>query len=419
MKKILFFIGFLLLFSLLIAGCQSEDPLFSPPDFPWGENPPAVDLLNQFSAIQPKGGSGLAFTYAQEEGIIIGDNPWECKHYQGITRIDAEDGVYFYLTRSGNKNIVCPFQEHEPGELLIVRMDSKAAARQHTLGTNRGDEMTGLPPIEDTTIASIHFNGTEGWPAWMHPGSGQVWGDLMAIPLESPYPEDGDTGGIIFLDVSDPATPYMLRLVESYEKCGWLRCKAEKLPKVGVLAMARIPNGNLLFALSGGVFTTKSALMFLESNTPDVTDPDFKLRLLDTWDANTLLPDENADNWNCGRTCKYSAEYQSHQFVLDADGNIYLVAMDNDTVSTFEGWDLARLFQVTSGLDTVNLTYLDELHLYLNDPVEMGDLDAASSVYVTEDGQLILYTADHDNEGPEVNGFKVLEFGEFASVWEQ
>jgi hypothetical protein len=54
---------------------------------------------------------------------------------------------------------------------------------------------------------------------------------------------------------------------------------------------------------------------------------------------------------------------------------------------------------------------VSEKHLYLNDP-DMGSLDAASGIYVSPSGQLILYTGPHDNEGFDDS----VEMGEFRNI---
>jgi hypothetical protein len=50
-----------------------------------------------------------------------------------------------------------------------------------------------------------------------------------------------------------------------------------------------------------------------------------------------------------------------------------------------------------------SLTFLAERHLYLDDPEDMGSLDAVGGIYVNPNGRLLLYTGDHsgnDNFAP-------------------
>lgn len=415
----------IVLFSVLVilflfSACNGENAIGTAGvQSAWPDNATAPNLVEQFRSIDPHGGRPLAFAYSRDGGEYVGVDPWECKHYQGIERIDGEDGVYFYLTRSGNKTGGCPTQGNDPGELLIVRMDSMKDRVSKPLGSNRGSSGKDAPPAKDDTVTSILFDGTHGWPAWMHLGSGQRVGDIMAIPLENPYPDGGDHGAIIFIDISNPAQPEPIKVIRKQYVCqeNGDCITSSPMSKMGSIGMTRLDDGTLLLAVSGGDFEPDAAVLFLKSSTPDVTSDDFRLEILSYWNSNKLLPDKNDHMWSCGRDCSYAGDYefQTLQFVKRNDGQLFLIGMDNDTMLTNGGQDLARIFKVERDGLEFTLTFVDELHLYLSDPVNMGDMDAASGVFVTPGGRLIIYTADHDNEGPKVNDRGVLEFGEFVA----
>jgi hypothetical protein len=105
-------------------------------------------------------------------GFYRGGSPdaTSCKHYQGIVRVEAADGTpYFIVTRSGNVPdiseeplsgsycTVTELGENNPGNLLIVKMESRDKNGER-LRSNRLQRDTDIadtaPPLGDTTVTN-------------------------------------------------------------------------------------------------------------------------------------------------------------------------------------------------------------------------------------------------------------------------
>ncbi|UCE17543.1 MAG: thrombospondin type 3 repeat-containing protein [Gemmatimonadota bacterium] len=401
------------------------------------ENPRVDNVEWSFKKLAPHG-DPLAFCKA------IGDDPWECKHYQGIVRGEGPDGTpYFFLTRCGNHADACPSEDDDPGELLIVKMGSrdKDGERLRSNRLETGVHMKDTtPPVVDYGAAHIHFDGGD-WPAWMHPGGMQLVGNVLFVAMEQPCTGgfevvDGssscidkmDYGAIMLIDVSEPEAPRLIKPIYITDVLNPPSPHHDL--QIAVVAVTKDPvSGKYLFAITGGSFNKSRTVWFLESTT-DWLDMYTKLQFIDEWTSDEL-PDESDWCGNCGTTCgkphlpwlPCRLEWQMLNFVRDSNGDLYLIGTDNNTPATFDwpvvdgdGKDLARLFRVTRSGDEFSLEYIAEKELRLSAP-EMGDLDAAAGVYVSPSGQLMLYTADHDNEGPPGwDGYPVLEMGEFRNI---
>jgi hypothetical protein len=402
----------------------------------------APRVVDQFLSLQHHG-DPLAFGYIHYDvqlpgWVDIGDDPRECKHYQGVVRVNSSDGMpYFILSRSGNETPACSGAGDDPGELLIVQMGSRDKDGER-LRSNRlqRDNATGdtypdwvnWPDLRDYTVKSIHLDLSDmcTWvndsneqeqrpcPSWMHPGGMQVVDDVLFLAVEKGYYQDKKEG-ILLIDVSDPGNPVFIDEITTM-LMGEVEVDLFE-DKTGLLAVTREPGTDTyLIATSGGTYESSHALIFLEMNTDDLHRPGKVLEHLHNWDANTLLPDLDDDAWRCGRDCgALTLNYQTLNFVRDEYDNLFIIGLDNDTAGTDEGYDFAKMFGVQRNPDdSFTLTYTAEKHLRLSDP-NMGDTDAASGVYVSPTGQLIIYTGDHDNEGPSWIR-NSLEMGEFRSI---
>jgi len=385
-------------------------------------------------------GSPLAARYCNDDGeACIGNDPTNTTHYQGIHRVDSDEFPYFILTLNGN-----PYTAGTDyaGELLSIQMGSKSAKVGEPLGTSCVNLNGSCEPNSlDKTIKSVRFNGqhmeTEDvkWSyGWKHPGSGQVLGDILFLPLEkvcntvtgeinkcanNDENEDENIGAIIALDISNPTDPRLVREITR-------TVTGATLPTIGVLAATKTDDNKYLFAVNGGAYDSNNALTFYETTEPIETVADMKTMEIEwifTWNANTLQPENNDDFWRNGRAdwiWNYDVDYQMINFIRDQDGNLYIFATDNDFWNPDGGGiDWGKLFRVVREGDDFTLWYVATKHFYLNDPVMMGDFDAAAGIYLTPAGKMILYTAPHDNDGYDYcdgdGRCNALEMGEFVS----
>lgn len=359
----------------------------------------APNPLTQFQQLGPHG-DALGFH------LGVGDDPWICKHYQGIARLEGPGRPYLFLSRSGNKTASCGLQGNDPGELLVVRMDSRDTdgERLRTNKALRGKRYDDTPPAAaDDGVAHIHFNNTSQngtvFPGWCHPGGMQLVDNVLFIPVEHAldhpvYGDEADTGGLLLVDVSSPEQPRLLKdFTAKFER------------KIGVAAATKDPTtGKYLILLTGGSFDSGDYVEFWETTGSDLRDPALDIRSVTTWYSNNADATTN-DKWGTG-----DLEWQTVNFVRGADDTLYIITVDNATLVPTSGADWARMFRVDRSGDTITMTYVAERHLKLNSP-EMGDGDAAAAVYVSPSGNLILYTSEHENDGPD----GTVRMGEFRS----
>ena len=314
----------------------------------------------------------------------VGQDSTLCKHYQGVVRHYGLDGTpYLIISRSGQRAscAFCGFDcSDDPAEVVFARMGTRPKhgerMRSNILNPNSSFKDT-TPPTQDIIETSMVFDGTGNRTAWMHAGGMQLVDDVLVVPMERAYPNDSTTGSLVLIDVIDPANP---RVINEFF-----------LPyQAGVFAMAKDPNTDrYLIAVSGG--DTKT-LRWYETNSTDLFDPNLGITLLDTWHVDDLdVPTDVKDNWE---------KWQTLNFIRQTDGQLYLATTDNTSAfDDDDGSHLAGLFRVTNTGNSFNLVYQTERKLKLDDP-RTGNAAASGGFYVSPSGQLILYTTEHENDGP-------------------
>jgi len=350
----------------------------------------------------------------------VADNPSLCKHYQGVVRYNDPAGVpYLFVTRSGNKTDSCPFDNSYPGELVVVRMGSRPThgdrMRSNKWAKGKKPNKT-VPDSADKAVKSFHFDTSGSSPDWPdlvpalgpnviyhHPGSPQILGDVLAIPLEEPGSGSALTDTrVLFVDISDPENPVPLYSKPNPSQTG----------KFGSLGMVRMPDdGTVLFALVNSSDAKKMTFARSTSNSATGTDlkmPDWSFGNPAGWDkANNLIGGHWADNRQWQTT---------HLFVGD-DGGIYLACADQEGKDN-NGDDYIALFRGTNygtyagQPNLFDLQYVWQRHLKLNSGgKDMGNLNAASGFYVSPMGSLLFYSCEHDNDGEGAS----VKMGEFRS----
>ncbi|MCA9312203.1 MAG: hypothetical protein KDA21_13400 [Phycisphaerales bacterium] len=320
--------------------------------------------------------------------IGVGQDANLCKHYQGLCRYDAADGTpYFFISRSGHHGSAacfiaqCSFDcSDDPGELLVARLGSRPRhgerLRSNLLSPDQSFGST-PPPAEDVVVTSIVFDGTGGFPGWMHLGGMQLVDDVLVIPMEREWQGSSDIGSLLFLDVSAPASPVVVNEVIFPER-------------MGVVAITRDPSfGHYLIAFTGGDSQT---INWYETIGTDLKDPMLQLVYVDTWNVGGTADPNVIDRWE---------KWQTMNFVRQTDGTLFMAMTDNtDPEDDDDGKHWSRLFRVTRNVNNFDFVYEAEQKLKLDDP-RMGNAAAAGGFHVTPSGQLILYTGEHDNGGPD------------------
>jgi hypothetical protein len=375
-QKITLLLGFL----VFRPACGAESPL-------------ALDLVRQFERLAHHG-DPLGF---HRGAASDADN---CRHYQGVARLDAADGTpYFYVTRSGNDpgHPFCWFgddcgADNCPGELLVVRFGSRPRhgerLRSNRLARGRSFEDTPPPPA-DAAVRSIRFNGVAGWPRYMHPGGFQVLDEVLCIPLSDPMGA-GSPSLLCFVDVREREAPQVLK------NFNFSRV-------LGVVGAGKHPSsGQSLFVVSG----EDTDVLDFYAGGEDIRSPAFGLDYIGTWE--NPLPCV----WRPPPECSMPLppvwlKWQNINLLQQADGASFLACSANDGVGNF-GNDWVRLFELDLAPGSISLTLRAERHLYLDEP-SMGDTNAGGAFHVSPGGQLLFYVTEHDNDGEEGS----IKMGEF------
>ncbi|UCG38332.1 MAG: PKD domain-containing protein [bacterium] len=425
------------------------------------EDRPVPSLFNQFFFINPEGGQPFTFRYWNNEaGGFIGNDPTMRKHYQGIHRVQGADGTaYLYLTRNGNP---IELGTDYPGEILIVEMGSRTRSGGALAMANIPQRQ---PLVEDHTVRSIHTDGIDPiWQGedvdWKHPGSGQVVGDRLFIPVEKTCNYDPDEGhcvgeeegrgALLVFNMSDPldtsvtpANPQFMCQIEKFQVENSSDLFSD-LPKIGTLGVT-LENGTYLFAhTTGGSYNRATALTFYELDETKLCtaqDPSGKpaIERLGHWDADDLQGLNGVtigeDEWRKEGTffgVDKKLDWQMINFLHDNNGDLYLVTTDKSSssaIAVHDDW--AKLFKILRNGDDFTVQLALEKHMYMSEPTDIGSFDAVGGVYVSAEGQLILYSGGHDNKWPNFIFTEIvpplecdwddrcqsLELGEFASLY--
>jgi hypothetical protein len=355
---------------------------------------------------------------------LHGPDPSQCRHMQGLARIDGADGTpYLFVSRSGkDTGVRCdPWEGSSRSNIYIVKMGSrdKTGERMRSNRLRKGMETTDTPPEPtDLPIRSLLFDGTSIWPHYEHPGGMQVVGDVLALALE-----DGQSGEppakILFIDVSNPEEPTMLDkpFVPPFDKAGVLGITPCGSGRDGLPCAT----GHYLMLLSGG---NNEDVFFYESNG-DLRSPNLSWSLLHHWRKEELI----------GATWPTDKAHQTLQFIREGSlaGRLYVAGARSDgTIDGFYGDDYLDLYEVGFESAKVTLTHKATRHVISHPTGEgnyvasekevywgdrLASFAAASGFHVTPTGELLFYATEHDNDGPEgSNGRASVKFGEWRHI---
>jgi len=370
-------------------------------------------VIGQFVSL-PERADALGF------GIGNSRDPRACKHYQGIVRSHGAGTPYFFVSKSGNKTPSCSSEDDEPGILLVVRMGSRdeTGERLRSNRLERGKDTDDTPPpTTDTTVEFIVFNGTQGvggsvWPNYGHPGGMQLVGDVLVVPLEKPYGVDLLTE-ILFIDVSNPGVPTLL---SSFDPLGRFTCTPLFEFSIGLVAVTPLANGRYLMLASGG---DNEMILVFESlpteldGTTNLKSPDLVWTCLDRWieehDEDDLGRGFDWPTNPFGGSFLVNHPHQTLNFVRegDIDGDLYLIGIRNKGGGGGGAGldeDKLDLFKVEWEGSEFKLRWIvtkDVVAKSTSDGDDLANLAAASGVYVSPTGELIVYACEHDNDGPE------------------
>ncbi len=342
------------------------------------------DVVAQFNALSER---------PDPLGFYRGESPDPTvfTHYQGMVRLQGADGTpYFLVSRCG----VFAVSDNVPGNLLSLRLDSREKfgerLRSNRLERNR-DLANTQPPLEDTTVSFITFNGGY-WPNYSHPGGMQLWGDVLVVPLESPLDSSYPDKLVIFVDVADPEHPALLSSLDPRSLVSGV--------ETGLVGITKLADGRFLMLLTGG---SNDHLWFFETAAPDPLDlrsPSLTWQHVSTWSPNDGLGQE----WPSGTI---DGTHQTLQFIREGDinGALYL-ASARGTIAI--GQDRMDLYRVEFIDGEYQLRYVSTVEADAHPNADKGllftsntaNFAAASTFYVSPSGELLFYATEHENDGP-------------------
>jgi hypothetical protein len=360
------------------------------------------------------------------------------KHFQGIVRKHGPGTPYMFLSRSGNDVPECVGCDDDPGNIFVVRMQSRDTngerMRSNRLRRDWSIASTIWPGVpnfwatppdpQDKNFRTIHFNGQDGWPNYAHPGGMQVVGDVLVVPLSEPYNSGDPKFPILFIDISNPEIPAPLTQFDplsvsdpSSEFGG------------GEVAVAPVLNplgpGVRYIMLVAGV-SDKDVRLYRSLPTADDGSTDLKSldlhwEFIGSWNRANVT-DTGENDWPC---CS-SQSFQMFNFVRQEsmNGPLFLIGARNDSsvLSPGGGTDFLHLYRVN--VDQYGnpaeklLTQIERKHVCTDSIGDGGDTShftGSTGVYVSPSGELIIYASEHANYGPpqELLGRQTERFGEW------
>lgn len=401
-----------------VAGAESAGP--ATPDLRFVPN---VETAFSQLARRPE---ALAFRRADspEAGL--------CKHYQGMARWHSEDGTpYVFLTKSGNvPNWPCGIgvdQGH--GFLIVARMGSRDKTGER-LRSNLWP--FGLLPASDlphdVAVTSIALDGvtTQGekvLPGYRHPGGMQIVDGVLAIGAENPVFASHARASILFFDVSNPESPRFITKFDPPDLAGDANAEFGADP-VGLTAM-RAPNGECcryLMIVAGGP-ANKEIRFFRSLPEPGRETTDLRSDNLD-WERVGFgtYTEAQLETQHCLGADWPTGSGPTHQMLNlvregGLDGDLYIVGGRNETIdiplvgNVPFGDELTDLYKVNLWDDgdwqdaapgPCPFTHVNTRevgakgHLFYD---VVSNFAAASGVYVSPSGELIVYNAKHESLG--------------------
>lgn len=341
----------------------------------WGShdcNPCVEDVYTSFQSLADHGdilGFHLGPHIGPDFNLVscatspMGFGGSSCQHWQGVQRLTADGGRWMVVTRNH-------VETHIGGQsaFVVVHMGSRDTTGG-PYGWNRYT-VNHVPPAEDTIIDDTMISAEHS-----HPGGIQVMGDILAV----------GTGEILhFYDLSNPQSPQKYDLT------------MDRSPKSGSsTALAQLQDGRYLLVVTAG---DAHPVDFYVSNEPWSIEAGFS----------------NFDRWT-DPGIGWPA-YQSVNLVTECGtGTLYLIGTFNTgTWGLPDPWgeDWADLVEIEqyAGTDELQLTRWAGLHAYCTvDGLWQCNFDAAAGIYVDPNGELAIYSTEHDDDGPG-DTVKFMEF---------
>lgn len=381
----------------------------NPQDCPWGSpdcNRCVADVEGAFGNLRDHG-EILAFHMGDHPAPEWGLGTAYHKHWQGLQRLavapDGQDaGRYMVLTRD---DINVDGAGYSGFQIVYMgsRSDQGERLRSNRL-IPRKPFRDSPPPAEDIVVKTQLIDGEHE-----HPGGIQVLGQFLIVGVDEE---------VHLYDLSDPRRPEHLGPPETGALDGIGPIFTRPGKTGSSTSLAKLSSGRYLLVISSSDarpldFYISDQANALLNDPADITFSNFD-RL--TSDQISVIFGDKAQGG-----------YQSINLITECgSGQLYLIGSHNNggcIGSACDPWeeDRAVLYKVDVINQRINLEKIpygdgDGRHFYCTQGFDSGNgfcnFDAAAGIYVDPSGQLILYAAEHDNDGPD----ETVEFMEFRQV---
>lgn len=335
----------------------------------------AYDVVNSVNKLS---------TYGEPLGFHIGAHPEPSfnpftkdfhGHFQGVQRVSTTSGDYLVVSQDDMKST-----SGDWSGLGIVRLTSRDGDgyrwRSNRLLKNLDFEYT-APPDPDMIVTTVWITNEHD-----HPGGFQILGDYLAV---------GTDHLVHLYDLANPEAPIDMGVV--LDRPGF---------SSSTTSLAKLADGHYLLVVSN---SDAEQLDFYFSSQPNSIS---EFIFYDSFHKDEVL----GGDWHA---------YQNMNLVTECGtGDVYLIGTYNGGwFKTYWGEDRAVVYSIQKSLSgEIILEEQLSKHLHCAYRGEADcNFDAAAGIYVDPSGQIILYSTEHDNDGPKGNDSKgTVKVKEFRPV---
>jgi hypothetical protein len=320
------------------------------------------DVVSEFRRV-PARGAVMGWWMASDAPDVDMTNHWE-----GIVRPVVGHTRQLVITRRGAGAM-----------FATVSMGSRNGTGLR-FGANRfaiDAQLAQTPPPANDAMVHLQAEPT----GYDHAGGASAVGRFVAVPLEN-----GRSSRVVFFDFAAPGLPL------------WASLERPTIGQAGTVSIAKLRDGRFLVIVGrkdAGILD-----FYVSTGTDLATTGCVSIGWWAYWMVGTTIND-----WNFG-------DYQSLTLLTQCDGSLFLLGMHNDGNRPIFLQDWADLFQIDATMSGgfFVLTKVAKKHMYCTrGGTRQCNFDAASGAYVSSQGELILYSTEHGNDGPQ-HTVKMVEF---------
>lgn len=351
-----------------------------------GTLPGVPDVSAQFGALEHHA-EGLAFTLNESKGA---PDASISNHYQGIVRYPGAGTAVFYVTQKNDDS---------GGYVHVVGMGSRGTdgerlrSNLHVPGFST--ELS-APPANDTWVRSFHLDGNlavngQKLRRYIHPGGMAIADNILFVAMDTPDSAGlGGTGAIVLFDLGvngenrlNPKPIKVLNVDHSIDNLGV------------------VSEGANYFIWTNG--DGGKQMHIYRTNGGPLRASNLSIRHVIRWQPGSTY-DYSGPAWPTGASAHQSSTFiqQSTSETPGVSSPLYMICMRHDGPFGLPlmGDDYADLYKVVPNQIGAKVTFVKSIHetLRYDEAGHLGNFAAATGAYVSPSGELILYSAPHNDE---------------------